>query len=270
MVKSTLRSTDKGFINRQRQINLGTDATKGSSNLPLYKMKCQDCGFEYSSIGASIHWKYCIQCKENEIIAARTKKSMLAEITKSKLVNTGRATGQPTDVIAAADNRNVKLSPLPNVAKRRLREFRKTSLNLLADVDSIREKIFDLFWFSTISEIVLKEFTGSSRMRITVILDFGMRFDEEVYLPSCAFNERHHSGQMAYKINRIRKMVAKSDLPQGKISLNSSRRELIFRVGPESFNLKFEKDRWVITPGSSSAVSEFGNKNPYSLCLFHF
>ena len=58
------RSTDYGFINRNRQKNMGRTNMQGTDYMQrLYKMQCQDCGHEYYANGSDIHLKKCPKCQ---------------------------------------------------------------------------------------------------------------------------------------------------------------------------------------------------------------
>lgn len=62
--KFLLHSTDYGFINKNRQKNIGKTNMKGTDYMQkLYKMQCQDCGYEYYANGSDIHLKKCPKCQ---------------------------------------------------------------------------------------------------------------------------------------------------------------------------------------------------------------
>ena len=62
--KFLLYSTDYGFINKNRQKNIGKTNMKGTDYMQkLYKIQCQDCGYEYYANGSDIHLKKCPKCQ---------------------------------------------------------------------------------------------------------------------------------------------------------------------------------------------------------------
>lgn len=57
-------STDYGFINKNKQKNMGRTNMQGTDYMQrLYKMQCQDCGYEYYANGSDIHLKKCPKCQ---------------------------------------------------------------------------------------------------------------------------------------------------------------------------------------------------------------
>lgn len=58
-----LLPTDKGYINRNNQMNLGKTELDGTDHMQkLYMMKCLECGSEYFANGTNIYEKKCPKC----------------------------------------------------------------------------------------------------------------------------------------------------------------------------------------------------------------
>ena len=58
------RSTDKGYVNRNNQLNMGKTDLDGTDHMQkLYMMRCQDCGHEYFANGSDIFLKKCPKCQ---------------------------------------------------------------------------------------------------------------------------------------------------------------------------------------------------------------
>ena len=57
-------STDIGYLNRNNQRNLGKTQKNGTGYMQsLYRMCCEDCGYEYSANGSDIFLKKCPSCQ---------------------------------------------------------------------------------------------------------------------------------------------------------------------------------------------------------------
>ena len=57
-------STAVNYKNRYRQINLGRTEKRGTDNGQwFYRMRCEDCLYEYLANGSDIHLKKCPACQ---------------------------------------------------------------------------------------------------------------------------------------------------------------------------------------------------------------
>lgn len=57
-------STECGFENKNKQINLGKLDEKGTDHGQwFYQMQCQDCGHNYKANGSDIHLRKCPVCQ---------------------------------------------------------------------------------------------------------------------------------------------------------------------------------------------------------------
>ncbi len=60
-----LLPTDKGYINRNNQMNIGKTDINGTDHFQkLYMMRCINCGHEYFSNGSNIYEKKCPNCSK--------------------------------------------------------------------------------------------------------------------------------------------------------------------------------------------------------------
>ena len=58
------KSTQVGYINRNRQENHGTRGRPGNDHLQVaYKLLCRDCGYCYGANGSDIHLRKCPACQ---------------------------------------------------------------------------------------------------------------------------------------------------------------------------------------------------------------
>ena len=61
---SSLKSTEAGYINKNRQKNLGkTDVQGTDNNQYFYEMECLDCGHTYYANGTDIWQRKCPKCQ---------------------------------------------------------------------------------------------------------------------------------------------------------------------------------------------------------------
>lgn len=63
-VKKVVKSTEIGYINKNRQKNIGKTEQAGTDyNQFLYEMECMDCGHKYHTNGSNIYEKKCPKCQ---------------------------------------------------------------------------------------------------------------------------------------------------------------------------------------------------------------
>jgi predicted Zn-ribbon and HTH transcriptional regulator len=60
-------TTVSGYINRNRQKNVGETGEPGTDHMQqLYLMKCLDCGYEYKANGSDIWQRKCPKCQHGK------------------------------------------------------------------------------------------------------------------------------------------------------------------------------------------------------------
>jgi hypothetical protein len=58
------KTTEIGYINKNKQINLGGTAEPGTDHLQwLYLMECKICNFNYKANGSDIWQRKCPKCQ---------------------------------------------------------------------------------------------------------------------------------------------------------------------------------------------------------------
>ena len=63
-IKQVLSTTTTGYVNRNRQTNIGRTERPGTDHMQyLYKMRCGNCGYEYHANGSDIFQKKCPRCQ---------------------------------------------------------------------------------------------------------------------------------------------------------------------------------------------------------------
>ena len=63
-------STDVGYVNKNRQKNLGrTEKQAVRPYANIYQMCCEICGHKYFANGSDIHLKKCPQCQGGKATA---------------------------------------------------------------------------------------------------------------------------------------------------------------------------------------------------------
>ena len=60
-----MRSTEKGYVNRNQQRNNGKMQIPGTDNLQwFYEMECLRCGHKYYANGSDIWQRKCPKCQD--------------------------------------------------------------------------------------------------------------------------------------------------------------------------------------------------------------
>ena len=62
-VNGTAKTTQIGYVNKHRQVCLGTCGEAGNhSHAKAYKMHCSDCGYVYYANGCDVWERKCEKC----------------------------------------------------------------------------------------------------------------------------------------------------------------------------------------------------------------
>lgn len=58
------KTTEKGYVNRNNQVNHGKTEEPGTDNAQwFYKMQCMNCGHIYKANGSDIFQRKCPKCQ---------------------------------------------------------------------------------------------------------------------------------------------------------------------------------------------------------------